>query len=200
MNAKEFGALIQKKRKEKNMTQSQLANHLHVSRTAVSKWETGVNCPDASILEELSALLGLPAPEPAERSMAKNNCSLFQTVKQRIGSKKIFAAALSGVMLLAIAMTALIIFFSCQKPEFIVLDNFHADYEDIPSCCFIIESRTFDETAWNTYCYSLAHDYFACMEETQSYVMAYFQKYDAQTDTIASADYITILYSNCPVF
>lgn len=43
MNEKTTGLLIAKLRKEKGMTQKQLANILHVSDKAVSRWETGVS-------------------------------------------------------------------------------------------------------------------------------------------------------------
>ncbi|MDO4324690.1 MAG: helix-turn-helix transcriptional regulator [bacterium] len=43
MDAKVFGAYIAKLRKEKHMTQSQLAEKIHVTDKAVSKWERGVS-------------------------------------------------------------------------------------------------------------------------------------------------------------
>ena len=53
MNQKEIGKYIAKKRKEKNLTQSQLAERLGVASKTVSKWETGVSMPDYSIIEYL---------------------------------------------------------------------------------------------------------------------------------------------------
>ena len=43
MEQKKTGVLIAKARKEKGLTQEQLANRLHVSHTTVSKWERGVS-------------------------------------------------------------------------------------------------------------------------------------------------------------
>ena len=37
------GSFIKELRKEKNMTQKQLADHLHIADRAVSKWERGVS-------------------------------------------------------------------------------------------------------------------------------------------------------------
>lgn len=51
------GQLIAQKRKEKNLTQRELADKLHVTDKAVSKWERGVNFPDLGILEALAAAL-----------------------------------------------------------------------------------------------------------------------------------------------
>jgi len=54
------GQLIRRLRTERHMTQLQLAQQLHVSDKAVSKWERGVGCPDVSLLPLLSELLGVP--------------------------------------------------------------------------------------------------------------------------------------------
>ena len=54
MNYDKIGDFIQSKRKEKNMTQNELAKKLGVTDKAVSKWERGLGCPDVSILEVLA--------------------------------------------------------------------------------------------------------------------------------------------------
>ena len=46
MDAKKFGAFIAAVRKENNLTQLDLANKLHVTDKAVSKWERGMGLPD----------------------------------------------------------------------------------------------------------------------------------------------------------
>ena len=58
MNYDKIGNFIQQKRKEKNLTQKQLADKLGVTDRAISKWERGQGCPDVSILEILSKELG----------------------------------------------------------------------------------------------------------------------------------------------
>lgn len=59
MDQKKIGEYIHRYRKEKGLTQQQLAEILHVSNKAVSKWETGVNTPDTSMLIPLSEALGV---------------------------------------------------------------------------------------------------------------------------------------------
>ena len=58
MNNKLIGQYIQLLRKQKKLSQKELANLLSVSFQAVSKWETGENLPDASILLDLADILG----------------------------------------------------------------------------------------------------------------------------------------------
>jgi len=59
MNSKKIGQFIASRRKELGMTQGQLADLLHVSDGAVSKWERGINFPDIAIVEHLAAALDL---------------------------------------------------------------------------------------------------------------------------------------------
>lgn len=53
----ELKNIILQKRKEKNMTQEQLAEQLNVARQTVSKWETGETIPDIDSLKKLAVLL-----------------------------------------------------------------------------------------------------------------------------------------------
>ena len=59
MNLEKVGSLILKLRKEKNMTQKQVADLLNISDKTVSKWERGLGCPDVSILTKLSKIFDI---------------------------------------------------------------------------------------------------------------------------------------------
>lgn len=48
-------------RKEKNLSQEQLAQQLHVVRQTISKWENGLSLPDANLLSKLADILGVSA-------------------------------------------------------------------------------------------------------------------------------------------
>lgn len=56
MNNIKVGELIRRLRKENHMTQQKLAEKLHVSDKAVSKWERGLGCPEISLITELSRI------------------------------------------------------------------------------------------------------------------------------------------------
>ncbi|MCE3198239.1 helix-turn-helix domain-containing protein [Paenibacillus sonchi] len=58
ISSEQVGKRIARLRKEKHMSQEQLAEQLNVSAQAVSKWETGKSLPETSSLPLLSSLLG----------------------------------------------------------------------------------------------------------------------------------------------
>ncbi len=57
MNQIKIGKFIAERRKEINLTQTQLAEMLNITDRAVSKWERGKSLPDSSIMLELCAIL-----------------------------------------------------------------------------------------------------------------------------------------------
>ena len=63
MDNSKTGLFIREMRKEKNMTQKDLAAQLNITDRAVSKWERGLCAPDISLLEPLSQILGCSAAE-----------------------------------------------------------------------------------------------------------------------------------------
>lgn len=67
MDKGKAGRLIAQARKEKGLTLRQLAERLHITATAVSKWETGVSGPDVGLLIPLAEELGLSVTELLER-------------------------------------------------------------------------------------------------------------------------------------
>ena len=63
MNSDKFGKLILELRKEKNMTQQELANALHITDKAISKWERGVGLPDIGLLESIADIFDVSIAE-----------------------------------------------------------------------------------------------------------------------------------------
>ena len=59
MDQIKIGKFIQERRKEKRLTQSELAEKLDVTDRAVSKWENGNCIPDASNIQELCKILNI---------------------------------------------------------------------------------------------------------------------------------------------
>lgn len=63
MDQEAVGKFIAECRREKGLTQFQLAERLGLTNRAVSKWETGKCCPDASLMLELCGILGITVNE-----------------------------------------------------------------------------------------------------------------------------------------
>ena len=63
MDQIKIGKFIAECRKDKGLTQMQLAESLHITDRAVSKWERGRSMPDSSIMLELSNILGISVNE-----------------------------------------------------------------------------------------------------------------------------------------
>lgn len=59
IDQEKVGKFIKEKRKEKNMTQEELANEIGVLAKTVSKWECGKGLPDITIIPFLAASLGV---------------------------------------------------------------------------------------------------------------------------------------------
>ena len=55
----EFGKKLKELRKSYHWTQNQLANKLYISRTAVSKWESGKGYPNIDSLKDISRLFSV---------------------------------------------------------------------------------------------------------------------------------------------
>ena len=71
-----IGKFIQELRKEKNITQEDLADKFYVSRRTVSRWETGANLPDIDILIELSDYFNVDLREILNGKRKDNNMNL----------------------------------------------------------------------------------------------------------------------------
>lgn len=63
METKKFGQFIAGIRKEKKMTQAELAGKIHVTDKAISRWERGLGFPDIQTLEPLAQALGISVLE-----------------------------------------------------------------------------------------------------------------------------------------
>lgn len=63
MTNKSMGQIISTCRKEKGMTQKELADKLNVTDKAVSKWERDLACPDTQTLPKLAGILGISLEE-----------------------------------------------------------------------------------------------------------------------------------------
>ncbi|MDE6189142.1 MAG: helix-turn-helix domain-containing protein [Clostridia bacterium] len=113
MNQSKIGQFITKKRKEKNLTQEQLAERLNVSNKTVSKWECGKCMPDYSLVEPLCKELNVSiaelfdGKESEESSASIENEQVIKLIKDMEQLKKdkdISKLYLSGLILAVIGI------------------------------------------------------------------------------------------------
>lgn len=108
---------IQNLRKQKGMTQEELAIRLHVVRQTVSKWEKGISTPDAQMLQriaqeletDVSTLLGSPVEAAADlegvsQQLAKINEQLAIRNRRWRTFWKVVIAALLVLLLVSFSV------------------------------------------------------------------------------------------------
>lgn len=111
MDQAKIGSFMKAIRKEKGLTQEQLAERLGVSQKSVSRWETGKTMPDYSLLPNICEILEINVAEllGAERvagdSVPKKQVtamaqSMISLVNNRNRIQKIVGAVLSAIIML----------------------------------------------------------------------------------------------------
>ena len=128
MDQIKIGKFIAWKRKEQNLTQAQLAEKLGITDRAVSKWETGKSLPDASVMLEMCALLGITVNDllcgevvSMENYNEQMENSLIEMIKQkeradkRLLTMEIVIGLTSTIFLFAMLAVG-IIFMTLEKP------------------------------------------------------------------------------------
>lgn len=105
MDQVKIGKFIAHCRKEKNMTQAELAEKLNITDRAISKWETGKGMPDSSIMLELCDELDISVNELLSGEMirmdnynkvAEENFIKFQKEKEDSDKRLLFTEIIIG--------------------------------------------------------------------------------------------------------
>ena len=107
MNQIDIGKFIASCRKEKGLTQAQLAEKLNITDRAVSKWETGKCMPDSSLMLELCNILGITVNEllSGERIemqdyMEKSEANIISVMSEEKKKRKRLYAIIDGILFL----------------------------------------------------------------------------------------------------
>ena len=116
MNQSKNGNFIAKLRKEKNMTQEQLAEKMGVSINAVSKWERGLSFPDVSLYKKLCQELGISIEElingEKDNSEEAKDRAIINTIKEKETSKKKLhmVMLISSIIIIILAIVSIVIY------------------------------------------------------------------------------------------
>ena len=121
MNQEKIGKFIVECRKEKNLTQEQLAEKIGTSSKSVSRWENGKTMPDYTIIEDLTKILdisineffyGEKIPEDKVESVSEENLRRMFRDKYGNAVKKKFVM-LSGIIGGLVGILIYMIFYIC---------------------------------------------------------------------------------------
>ena len=119
MDQKKIGAFLKQLRNEKGLTQEQLAENFHVSTRTISRWETGSNMPDVSMLVEIAEFYDVDVREiiEGERKNEKMDEELKAKIKVKAMSSLLHRNVLGALGMLLPVFSILGGLFVRNKPE-----------------------------------------------------------------------------------
>ena len=131
MDQIKIGKFIAECRRQKNLTQMQLAEKLGITDKAISKWERGIAMPDTSIMLELCDILGISVNEllsgekiNMENNNQKNEQLLLEMAKELEKKNKTIWSSMWAIMTVSIigliGGLAIIAFFMPEGPWMLV--------------------------------------------------------------------------------
>lgn len=122
MDAIKFGSFVARVRKDKNMTQAELASKIKVTDKAVSRWERGLGFPDINTLEPLAEALGVSVLELIKSEKIETEdiqCedatlilkdTIQEASSQRLLNKKQYQMIAIGIAVLFLIVSVALIF------------------------------------------------------------------------------------------
>ncbi len=134
MDQRKIGALLRDLRKEKGITQEELAEKMMVSNRTVSRWETGSNLPDIEILIELSDYYNvdlreiLDGEKKGENNMDKDlKETVIKVADYKDEEKKKFIKFINVILIIAFILGTINMVINFVDPQntSAVFDFFH---------------------------------------------------------------------------
>jgi len=121
MDQEKIGKFIAKCRKEKGMTQNELAEKLGVTDKAVSKWENSRCMPDISSLQTLTEELGITINEllsseriTEDKYIERSDENMFELIKKVIEMENRTQKTLLGLLVVSMIISAIL--FNFESP------------------------------------------------------------------------------------
>lgn len=138
MNNKKTGIFIATLRKEKGLTQKDLANKLFVTDRAVSKWERGIGYPDITIITSLSQILGV-SPNEILYGEKSNSIDKQEVIKDsvkfynKLQKISIFKNIIIFTPIILIILLLMLMTFVEFNKGYIPFTNQSIEFDDWPS-------------------------------------------------------------------
>lgn len=197
---KDFGAIVGKLRKEKGMTQKELAEKLYVTASAVSKWENKGVIPDGYILKELASIFEVSIEEllgseekskvdVCEEQIHQEEKGPEERAKKAKLLMKILLTVGITVVLLAVIVDGVLYKHNLSKNTFNVVDEFYDDtskyweYESIYHVVVVYEGEL-DSDVQSEYVQEIREDYSKWYEKVEVIIVSFFEEYDKSKDSV----------------
>ena len=116
----EFKDRLKSLRSKKNISQQQLADELHISRSVVAKWETGIALPNDEYLDELAKYFNINKEELIDNYKTE---TVIVSKSKSISNLKKIIISLSVVFVLIIIGIILVVIFSNKDETFYLRDD-----------------------------------------------------------------------------
>ena len=139
MNANDIGTIIAEARKKKGLTQNGLAKELHITRQAISNWETNKALPDVSIILNLCKVLEIDFNYFI--GMANNDIKAVDVInyeKKKITKKTVVIITILSILFILISLT---IYMILNKNAFAVYDVYLDSNEFSLSNSILVKSK-----------------------------------------------------------
>lgn len=133
VDQKRIGSFLKKLRKEKELTQEQLAEHFNISDRTVSRWENGNNMPDLSILVELANFYDVDVREIIDGERKRE--SMNQEEKEKMLLVAEYADEEKTVLLKRLRIISIVGLCS-MIVSFVML--FLAEYNSLPATDYVM--------------------------------------------------------------
>ena len=118
MDQSKIGSFLKELRKENGLTQENLAEQLNVSNRTISRWETGSNMPDISMLVEIADFFNVSIPEIIDGERKSENMDQetrdtavkmaeYSKNEARVGKQKVigYLMAVFGIFIIVSALS-----------------------------------------------------------------------------------------------
>jgi len=123
MENRNIASLIASRRKALGMTQQALADKLHITNKAVSKWETGEGLPDISILRDLAQALEISVDELLNGVQAELVAEKTNSTRNLPNKNRIFRIVARASLLLLFMLPFVNVPLSNVLPEWLGIGN-----------------------------------------------------------------------------
>lgn len=148
--ANKIGIKIANLRKEKNLSQMDLANKLNVSNKTISKWECGNATPDVDSLNALSKIFGVTIDElindktVEEQPIEQTDVEQITTNKSsKLGKRKILIASISSFIVFSLTLFLCCFFLIPRTPNVNSSDIFNIDQGTLVLSCKVDNNKDY---------------------------------------------------------